>query len=818
MADFYNDTSNTIISGTSDADSIWNYGESVTINAGDGDNTVRNSDSYNSVSGNSVMTGDSVMINAGVGNDSINNEGENATINAGAGNDFIDNGGWYITINAGDGDDSIDNNGRYITINAGDGDDSIDNNGRYITINAGDGDDSIDNSGWIVTINAGDGNDSIYNPGWDITINAGDGNDSIFNEGWGVTINADVGDDVINLISGSARIEYNDGDGDDTVYGFSNEWAMLAFADGLSTTSIRSGDDVIISVEGDSIGTITLKDVDIYIPTVENVNANVNLSNYDDYSNGYFIVDGSSVEDTDTFYTASFTTSTVGTDIVVGSVTADHAYVATDGARQYININDDGWSVTASDGDDTVNNWGGDSIFIDAGAGVDSIESGTDHSTLLGGAGRDSIRNHGMLTLIDGGADNDTIACYIKGDDTDGSSSSYTTLLGGDGNDYIDNHGHHASIEGGDGDDTLYNYVGDDYGAHLEYEAHYSTIRGGNGNDYIDNHGHHALVEGGDGDDTLYNYNGAYFEDEAHYSTLLGGSGNDVIDNHGSNVMINAGTGDDEILLNSDSARLEYNDGDGDDTIYGFSNETATLAFADGLSTSSMQSGNDVIITVEGASIGTVTLKDVSAESNDFTVALAKSSYTIPAVDALTGSRDENYVLLLGAAPAHTMQSPDGGEFSIWLNGWDGISHDADINIVDASKFNGNSTIVGNALENVLVGSNGDNSLWGGEGSENDTLCGGDGFNEFFYLKGNGNDVINNAGGGDLINLLNINLDDIDADSLLEGIDAGSITLKFNDGGSIRVNSSSDVNFRLADGSTWQAVERDSYTRHWDIK
>ena len=426
-------------------------------------------------------------------------------------------------------------------------------------------------------------------------------------------------------------------------------------------------------------------------------------------------------------------------------------------------------------------------------------------------------------TIITGTSDDDDIYNY---------SPTAVTIEASDGDDFIDSHGMFCLLLGGDGNDVIHNYVSPEDAS----EGDYSTILSGAGDDYIDNHGRYVYIDAGDGNDDIRNYAGAYFEDEAEHSTLHGGDGDDYVDNHGDYAYIDLGAGNDEILnissdttieggegddaisLGGGSVRLEYNDGDGDDTIFGFSNETATLAFADGLSTSSMQSGNDVIITVEGASIGTVTLKDVSAESNDFTVALAKSSYTIPAVDALTGSRDENYVLLLGAAPAHTMQSPDGGEFSIWLNGWDGISHDADINIVDASKFNGNSTIVGNALENVLVGSNGDNSLWGGEGSENDTLCGGDGFNEFFYLKGNGNDVINNARDGDLINLLNINLDDIDADSLLEGIDAGSITLKFNDGGSIRVNSSSDVNFRLADGSTWQAVERDSYTRHWDVK
>ena len=118
FANIENSTSNTLISGTSEADSITNYAYGATINTGDGDNTVRNirNDAYNSDSALSAF---------------------NVSINTGAGNDSVANGGFYCTINTGAGDDSISNGGRYATINAGSGNDSVYNSNNDCTINTG---------------------------------------------------------------------------------------------------------------------------------------------------------------------------------------------------------------------------------------------------------------------------------------------------------------------------------------------------------------------------------------------------------------------------------------------------------------------------------------------------------------------------------------------------------------------------------------------------------------------------------------------------------------------------------------------------------
>ena len=85
MSNFYNTKHETLITGTSAADSILNHGHHVTISTGNGDDTVDNiwDSTY------TYKSADSVSINTGAGNDSVYNEGEECTINTGAGNDSV---------------------------------------------------------------------------------------------------------------------------------------------------------------------------------------------------------------------------------------------------------------------------------------------------------------------------------------------------------------------------------------------------------------------------------------------------------------------------------------------------------------------------------------------------------------------------------------------------------------------------------------------------------------------------------------------------------------------------------------------------------
>ena len=92
----------------------------------------------------------------------------------------------------------------------------------------------------------------------------------------------------------------------------------------------------------------------------------------------------------------------------------------------------------------------------------------------------------------------------------------------------------------------------------------------------------------------------------------------------------------------------------------------------------------------------------------------------------------------------------------------------------------------------------GDASLWGGNGG-NDTMTGGDGRNEFYYTIGNGNDVIKGAEYKDLVNLLGVSLNQITGYSS----DSNSTTLQFSDGGSLRVEGSSTIDYLIGGQKYW---------------
>ena len=134
-----------------------------------------------------------------------------------------------------------------------------------------------------------------------------------------------------------------------------------------------------------------------------------------------------------------------------------------------------------------------------------------------------------------------------------------------------------------------------------------------------------------------------------------------------------------------------------------------------------------------------------------------------------------------------------------------------DINVLDASDFYYNATLVGSLEDkNVIYGGHGTNSLWGG-GFDNDTMVAGEGANEYYYLTNNGNDVIVGAKDDEIVNLLGIDLSNYDINSLVEGIGEDSTEIKFNDGGSIKVNNAASVQFKILGGHKW-SVDRSTNT------
>ena len=216
MAVIYNETSNTLVTGTSDNDTIENHGSYATIKTGAGNDSVSNS-TYGDDGANSLIDG-------GNGSDSIDNYADNVKIDGGDGNDLIYDDGWGVTINGGAGNDYINSGLR--------GESSI---------NGGTGDDLIDSYGSDVTIIGGKGSDTIFNNcSNDYSPNCYDG----------------YGENVL--------FKYSTGDGNDIIYGF-NETSTLSIGGGSYSTE-KSGDNIIVTVGDGKIslmGAATLDAVNI---------------------------------------------------------------------------------------------------------------------------------------------------------------------------------------------------------------------------------------------------------------------------------------------------------------------------------------------------------------------------------------------------------------------------------------------------------------------------------------------------------------------------------------------------------------------------
>lgn len=271
-------------------DSRTTTGGEVTIDAGEGNNSIQIAGLVQAAGGgkNTILTGsgDDTITQSGaafyaVGGDNL--------INAGDGDNQIDIGGWVYassgsknTIQAGSGNDTMTfaqhlssiGSGAKIIIDAGDGDNSITINrgsqvasthGGDIKINAGSGDDTMTftghvlagqskttNTGGSVTIDAGGGNNTIQVGGTvqaiadgSINISTGDGDDSITLNGSAIAgefTNIEPGGPVVPVSGGSVTIDVGGGNNNIQIGGV----VQAAHSDGIFTLNSGDGDDTMI--------------------------------------------------------------------------------------------------------------------------------------------------------------------------------------------------------------------------------------------------------------------------------------------------------------------------------------------------------------------------------------------------------------------------------------------------------------------------------------------------------------------------------------------------------------------------------------------
>ncbi len=295
------DNNNLIVNGTAKNDSLRvDSGSNVTINAGNGNDTIYNKASNSSIIGGAgedsiCNEGDKVKIYGNDGNDSISNRGaRNDSILVGKKSEYKWNddgtGEWIYTsyknatISGDKGNDTISNYNANASISGGSGNDKIYSYADKSKIYGNIGNDFIINGqywesekgGHNVKIYGGAGNDTITSHGKDSVLKGGSGDDVIYNgfryyEPWtafydyddenykgdNTTINGGIGNDTISLSSYAVNnvINYASGDGKDTIEGFNSD-DTLYITKGNYKVSTKNN-DVIVKV---GTGKIILKD------------------------------------------------------------------------------------------------------------------------------------------------------------------------------------------------------------------------------------------------------------------------------------------------------------------------------------------------------------------------------------------------------------------------------------------------------------------------------------------------------------------------------------------------------------------------------
>jgi Ca2+-binding RTX toxin-like protein len=605
----------------------------LTVNANDGDDTVKANAGVESTIG--------ITLNGGNGNDYLSAD---ATLNGGAGDDILIGGAGNDTINGNDGNDTIyvssgndvvdGGNGFDTIVYAGDGFNntmSLAQAGNVITVGGlvtgtvtvtsvdaidvtgGAGDDTISvvaTGGYATNIDGGAGNDTITGAGSTagLTITGGDGNDTI------------TGGAAIDVIDGGA--------GNDTITGGAGA-DQLSGGDGSDTFIWSPGDgsDVVV---GGSDGTDSL---------VFNGNASANAftlsaaGNHFQLNLGAATVDTSGVEHVqvnglagaDTVTVGDLTTTeitSVGIDLgagdadavtVVGRDTADNigissavaGSVGVQGLSYALNLTNaevaDTLTVNALGGNDVVTSANGVentiAVVINGGDGDDTL---TGSGTLNGDAGNDTLTGGLGADVLNGGAGNDTL---------DGGAGN-DTLNGGTGDDLFLVSDGTDTIDGGTGFNTL-NYTGTaaadtlglSGGAAIAVTGlHTGTINdtnlnrievygqggndtitvgvtaavelfldGGAGNDTIDATGSvAATINGDDGDDTITGSAFADFISGGSGNDLLqGAAGDDTISGDAGNDTIIGGLGNDLLSGGDGSDEFDWTVGDGSDVVQG---------------------------------------------------------------------------------------------------------------------------------------------------------------------------------------------------------------------------------------------------------
>ncbi len=303
--------------------------------------------------------------------------------------------------------------------------------------------------------------------------------------------------------------------------------------------------------------------------------------------------------------------------------------------------------------------------------------------TLDGAAGVDEMYGSDGDDALYGRGGDDRLYGEV-GDDTLDGGEGDDRLFGGEGDDRILGGAGRDTIYGEDGDDTLLGGAGDD------------VVLGGAGNDVLYGEDGADVLHGEDGGDTIVAGAGD--------DTLLGGAGNDTLYGQDGNDTIDGGDDNDSLV-----------GGAGADTLIGGA----------GIDTA-YYSGSTSAVSVNLAS-GT----GVGGEAQGDTLSGIENLVGGSHADTLVGDAGSNWIA--GGEGGDWLQG-EAGDDGLFGQGGDDTLHGGD----------GDDQLDGGAGNDTLIGGTGNDVLNGGLGD--DLLIGGAGDDRYVFLRGDGDDVVDQMG------------------------------------------------------------------------
>ena len=512
---------NTLISGTSGNDSIYDYGENYynisnysTINAGKGNDSVfvgyhTNLSVYGGAGSDTINSWryaiDSTL-NGGAGNDSIYNEQANSLLIIGEAG--LQSASTLIIYNSGDGNDTIWGFNSTDSIKITGATYSTTKSGSDVIIKVGNGRINLKNvEGNAIQINGKNVGGNSTNPKL-VILN--DGGDLFSGNLDDITISGGNGDDYISNGDGldkpsySKNVSISGGAGDDSIYIFAEEehiptWRLIRSPDN-STLNGGTGNDLIINDQGENV--IFQYGVGDGNDTIKGFNETSTLSisggSYSTTKSGNDIIVTVGNGKISLIDAASLSAVNIKDDSSGGS--SSTTKTVTDSTKSPVTVGSAIKTINASKRTTAVKITGNAlANTIKGGSNKDTIQGGAGNDSILGNAGNDQLYGNAGKDTLFGGAGNDTL---WGGDDNDQlyGNAGNDSILGGNGND---------SIKGQAGADKLYGNAGND------------SILGGDGNDLIKGQAGTDKLYGNAGNDSLY---GGDDKD-----SLWGGTGNDFL-------------------------------------------------------------------------------------------------------------------------------------------------------------------------------------------------------------------------------------------------------------------------------------------------